>query len=174
MTAETFDATKCATCGTYTEDPDGQGNCPACAGTGGDFDCCVPARRGTTNGNARGNTEDRRRRREWLVRTYRANRDLLTFEPGRGRVVDDTAGREVYRVALIGVTLDVAVGEGEAACRCYRCGTLLTVETVTVDRITPGVMGGTYRRNNIRPACAGCNSETGGALASRPRAVRRG
>jgi hypothetical protein len=69
--------------------------------------------RGTSNGNVNGNSEDRRRRREWLV--------------------------EAYRV-------------------------LLTVDTVTVDRIIPGCKGGTYRRNNIRPACAKCNSTTGGGL----------
>ena len=52
---------------------------------------------------------------------------------------------------------------GYPACRCYRCGTLLTVDIVTVDRIIPGCCGGTYRRNNIRPACADCNSVTGGS-----------
>ena len=53
---------------------------------------------------------------------------------------------------------------GSGTCRCYRCGRVLTVETVTVDRITPGARGGRYVRNNIRPACAGCNSETGGKV----------
>lgn len=43
------------------------------------------------------------------------------------------------------------------------------VQPLTIDRITPGCQGGTYRRSNIRPACGGCNSETGGALASRGR-----
>lgn len=95
--------------------------------------------RGTTNRNQRGNTEDRRRRREWLVETYRANVDALVAQSG-----------------LLVVTVP--------ACRCYRCGVLLTVDSVTVDRIIPGCKGGTYRRNNIRPACADCNSETGGAL----------
>lgn len=52
---------------------------------------------------------------------------------------------------------------GAGTCRCYRCGDVLTAETVTVDRIIPGCQGGTYRRDNIRPACSGCNSETGGA-----------
>jgi 5-methylcytosine-specific restriction endonuclease McrA len=47
-------------------------------------------------------------------------------------------------------------------CRCFRCGELLDTTTVTVDRIIPGCQGGTYRRDNIRPACGGCNSETGG------------
>lgn len=50
---------------------------------------------------------------------------------------------------------------GSGTCRCYRCGLLLTVDTVTVDRIKPGCKGGRYVRSNIRPACARCNSETG-------------
>lgn len=49
-------------------------------------------------------------------------------------------------------------------CRCYRCGKLLDLETLTVDRILPGCLGGTYTRENIRPACSTCNSETGGVL----------
>lgn len=46
-------------------------------------------------------------------------------------------------------------------CRCYRCGVLLTIETMTVDRIVPGKNGGGYRRNNIRPACGPCNTWRG-------------
>ncbi len=102
--------------------------------------------RGTTNGNARGGSEDRRRRREWLVQTFRADVDKpLWFgtTPGYG---------------------SIPLGEGVPACRCYRCGKLLTVDTVTVDRIVPGAHGGTYRRNNIRPACGGCNSATGATV----------
>lgn len=109
-------------------------------------------RRGTSNQNVRGNTEDRRRRREWLVETYRADVDVLVMSDGS-------------LFACYGTPLD-----GEVltpACRCYRCGELLTVETITVDRIIPGCKGGTYRRDNIRPACGDCNSETGGALAKR-------
>jgi hypothetical protein len=55
----------------------------------------------------------------------------------------------------------VNIGDGEPACRCYRCGKLLTVDTVTADRIKPGCQGGTYRRENLRPACLSCNSITG-------------
>jgi 5-methylcytosine-specific restriction endonuclease McrA len=94
-------------------------------------------RRGTTNGNLRGNTKDRQSRRRWLVATFRANRDLT--ESG-------------YATRF---------GGGTPSCRCYRCGELLVESTVTVDRIVPGCRGGTYRRDNIRPACANCNSETG-------------
>lgn len=109
--------------------------------------------RGTTNGNARGSSYARRARRAWLLANYASNE--LGF------------------------------------CRCYRCGTLLYnpddypvadatplsaeadlwpdrrplfSQPLTVDRIIPGCRGGTYRRNNIRPACGPCNSETGGGL----------
>jgi 5-methylcytosine-specific restriction endonuclease McrA len=84
-------------------------------------------RRGTTNGNARGNTRDREARRLWLLKTWQSDC-------------------------------------GSSYCRCYRCGDLLLLHQITVDRIIPGAKGGTYRRNNIRPACARCNSETGGAV----------
>jgi HNH endonuclease len=100
--------------------------------------------RGTSNGNSNGNSTDRARRKVWLIETYRADCDAQF-----------TATSLVYGVDF---------GEGIPACRCYRCGTLLTFETVTVDRIIPGCKGGTYRRENIRPACAKCNSETGGAV----------
>lgn len=112
------------------------------------------ARRGTTNGNARGSAEDRRRRREWLVDTYRANVDVAI----RPWDIDEETGE------FLGFTL-VELGEGIPACRCYRCGELLTVATVTADRIKPGIEGGTYARSNIRPACGHCNSSTGQALA---------
>jgi hypothetical protein len=105
-----------------------------------------PRGRGTTNGNARGSSHARQRRREWLVATYRANVDVLTSGP---RILDLTP-----------------LGKGQPACRCYRCGVLLTADTVTIDRIVPGAQGGTYRRSNIRPACGPCNSETGGAVRS--------
>jgi len=98
------------------------------------------ATRGTTNRNARGSSYDRLRRREWLVATFRADVDAQVVQPW-----PDPPKRL-------------------PACRCYRCGVLLTVDTVTVDRIIPGTKGGTYRRNNIRPSCATCNSSTGGAL----------
>lgn len=103
--------------------------------------------RGTSNGNARGCSEDRRRRREWLVETYRADVDVLIIS------------WEIFTCLRPSTQYPTAV----PACRCYRCGKLLTVDTVTVDRIIPGCQGGTYRRNNIRPACGPCNSETGGA-----------
>lgn len=107
--------------------------------------------RGTSNGNQRGSVYARRARRTWIVLAYQSN------IPGY--------------------------------CRCYRCGCLLynpddkprtdnasiqaygfqlwTAQPLTIDRIIPGCRGGTYRRNNIRPACGNCNSETGGSARSK-------
>ena len=90
--------------------------------------------RGTTNGNRRGNVEDRRSRKLWLLKVYAA----------------DVRGH----------------------CRCYRCARLLGIDTLTVDRIVPGAHGGTYRRNNIRPACGTCNSKHGGAVRRKKRTGR--
>lgn len=88
----------------------------------------MAAHRGTTNRNARGGSQDRRRRREWLVRTF---------------------------------------GDGTTVLCSFGCGTVLTVDTVAVDRFPiPGCQGGTYARTNIRPACGPCNSVHGGALRS--------
>jgi 5-methylcytosine-specific restriction endonuclease McrA len=116
--------------------------------------------RGTTNRNNRGSSENRRRRREWLVETYRADVDLLLTPLGT-----------VYGTVTVSAEHEswAATATRHAACRCYRCGHLLTVDTVTVDRIIPGCLGGTYRRDNIRPACGTCNSSTGGQLAHRER-----
>lgn len=121
----------------------------------------VVTRRGTTNGNQRGSSYSRRSRRAWIVltyasdvpglcRCYRCGR--LLFNPDV-QVVDPVNGMLVFDREFI-----------------IKYGTqVLSAQPLTVDRIIPGVHGGTYRRNNIRPACGGCNSETGGALASRGR-----
>lgn len=102
-------------------------------------------RRGTSNGNDRGSTTARRARRAWMMQTYASD------VPGYAR--------------------------------CFRCGILLYnpddapqfaeylhwVRPLTIDRIIPGCNGGSYRRNNIRPACGTCNSETGGKLSHTPK-----
>jgi hypothetical protein len=129
---------------------------PGAAVNGGGTPPEVPPRnergRGTTNGNARGGSEDRRRRREWLVMTYRANVDAI--------VIELSDGHHVF------IEVDPGTERSQLACRCYRCGVLLTADTVTVDRIIPGCRGGTYRRENIRPACGRCNSVTGAVVRS--------
>lgn len=126
-----------------------------------------PTYRGTSNSNERGNSEDRRRRRRWLVETFRADVDVM-FVPDWPR---GAAARRLraLRVAADGGRVpdrmvEVPPGKGEPACRCYRCGDLLTVDTVSPDRIIPGCEGGTYKRNNIRPACDRCQETTGGVL----------
>lgn len=96
--------------------------------------------------STRGNTTDRDRRRKWLLETYRADADVW---PSSGEAV--------------------LFGTAEPACRCYRCGKLLTLETLTVDRIIPGCKGGTYRRNNIRPSCSDCANKQGGELSAENR-----
>jgi hypothetical protein len=120
----------------------------------------MASRRGTSNSNQRGNTTDRRRRCEWLVETYRANMDLDLDWFGTGRQ------RQLW--------IEVPLGTGIPACRCYRCGKLLTVNTVSPDRIKPGIEGGTYRRNNIRPACERCQSSTGGHLGNARKRAKAG
>lgn len=45
------------------------------------------------------------------------------------------------------------------------CARWVTLATISVDRFPlAGCEGGTYRRDNIRPACLPCNSVTGGRL----------
>lgn len=107
------------------------------------------ARRGTTNGNARGGSDERRRRRVWLVETYRADKDLVLISLPYGPVV---------------VEVERGTEGAQPACRCYRCGVLMTADTLTVDRIKPGCRGGTYRRENIRPSCQPCASYTGAVI----------
>lgn len=126
------------------------------------------ATRGTTNRNDRGSAADRRRRREWLIETYRADVDRVIVRVGGADPIESWWAKPSeytdYLATLAtesGLEIEATV---EPACRCYRCGKLLTLATVTVDRIIPGAKGGTYRRNNIRPACAYCNSETGAQL----------
>lgn len=44
------------------------------------------------------------------------------------------------------------------------CEMDLTIDTLTVDRIVPGRLGGRYARGNIQPACRPCNDYQGGKL----------
>jgi hypothetical protein len=56
-------------------------------------------------------------------------------------------------------------GDGATAPCSFGCGTVLTFETVTVDRYpVPGCQGGRYVRGNMRPACGPCNSVYGGSV----------
>lgn len=119
-------------------------------------------RRGTSNSNERGSAEQRRRRRAWLMEAYRADVDVS--------VARDTDG-VVFDVQVYNPRLNACGYKQEPAVRCYRCPKLLNIDTLTVDRIIPGCKGGTYRRNNIRPACSFCNSSTGAKLGHERRAA---
>jgi hypothetical protein len=45
-------------------------------------------------------------------------------------------------------------GDGETCPCVHGCGRRLTYDTVEADRIVPG---GSYRRENVQPACGPCN-----------------
>ena len=57
-------------------------------------------------------------------------------------------------------------GDGRAV-KCFSCRTILTWETLTIDRIVPGALGGRYDRKNIRAACRECNEREGHLLSKR-------
>jgi len=92
--------------------------------------------------STRGNTKDRERRKTWLLTTYAA----------------DTKVRIRFGVV---VPCEPDHPEAVPACRCYRCGTLVTREQLVADRIVPGRLGGTYARTNIRPSCKPCSDKSG-------------
>lgn len=48
-------------------------------------------------------------------------------------------------------------GDGHT-CECVHCGHTLDYTTIEADRIVPGSQGGSYRRDNIVPACRTCNA----------------
>lgn len=90
--------------------------------------------RGTSNTNDRGSSFSRRARREWMMNEFRQ--------------ADGTVRCYVETCQMILVN----TGSWRAA------------NYMTVDRIKPGAEGGRYTRDNIRPACGHCNSETGQQL----------
>jgi hypothetical protein len=120
-----------------------------------------------TNKNQNGSSEDRRRRKQWLLETWRADRDVLVLYNFDGSFHDVLS---VWKLEPNWWLTIGFIAEVKPACRCYRCGKLLSFETLTVDRRIPGCMGGTYKRDNIRPACLRCNSSTGGKLSGAKRA----
>lgn len=63
-------------------------------------------------------------------------------------------------------TFSKRLGPHRAKCAFRGCQTILTIETVTVDRYpVPGALGGRYTRDNIRPACATHNYGEGVTIA---------
>lgn len=137
------------------------------------------ATRGTSNSNVRGSSTTRAARKTWLLETYAADVRVL-FDPVG---INEDEGEEALAAEV--VVSDGFVGQdvvwlllpttalGAPAARCYRCGCLLTYDTLTIDRIVPGCRGGSYARNNIRPACGTCNSSTGGRTRSQNKTKAR-
>lgn len=65
-------------------------------------------------------------------------------------------------------------GDGESAECSFGCGVRVDFTTITVDRYPiPGIEGGTYKRDNIRPACMKCNASDGAALGALRRQARK-
>jgi hypothetical protein len=74
----------------------------------------------------------------------------------------DRLARKVWLLANFSKRL----GPHRAKCAFRGCQTILTLETVTVDRYpVPGALGGGYTRDNIRPACATHNYGEGVTIA---------
>jgi 5-methylcytosine-specific restriction endonuclease McrA len=73
-----------------------------------------------------------------------------------GRPGGDQRGNAAARRARKGYLL-VLWGNGETCPCSYGCGTVLDWSSIEADRIIPGSLGGTYRRENVIPACRSCN-----------------
>ena len=87
----------------------------------------------------------------------------------RGSAADRRA-----RKAWLLATFSKRLGPHRAKCAFRGCQTILTMETVTVDRYpTPGALGGGYTRDNIRPACAKHNYGDGTRVAKAKAALER-
>ncbi len=122
--------------------------------------------RGASNSNQRGSSYQRRDRKNYLLETYAADQPFVRVEWPDGRVQISTEKAEVWQRLVDyfpsqGITFEVT-----PTTRCFRCGDRLHYDILTVDRIVPYCLGGTYARTNIRPACLDCNTETGSALAN--------
>lgn len=74
-----------------------------------------------------------------------ASRRQQTKDDKRGSSADRRA-RKTYMLNTFGDGTTVA---------CVHCAKSLTRETLQADRIVPG---GSYRRENVQPACAKCNN----------------
>lgn len=122
----------------------------------------VKRQRGTSNSYDRGNTATRRARRAWMVETFASD------QPGFCRCY--RCGTLLYNTDAPPPTLagtpDPSTGEVIVALLPTRAMPYFTpgwARPLTIDRVIPGCQGGRYVRNNIRPACGPCNSETGGS-----------
>lgn len=87
---------------------------------------------------------------------------MTTMERDRGRRNTNERGSSVARRRRKQHLLDKH-GDGETA-SCWECGAEVTFDTMVVDRITPGYLGGTYTRTNIRIHCCLCSCRQGQRL----------
>lgn len=140
-------------------------------------------RRSTSNSNTRGSSYQRRAHREWLVQEFRADVSIIrVMPPLDDDILLHPLNRQLFDLwvrRLNGAPdpNDPYAGlpyELVPACRCYRCGKLLTADEVSPDRWPiAGVDGGRYVRGNTRPSCEGCNTSTGSALGHARKAAKR-
>jgi len=86
----------------------------------------------------------------------------------RGTSNSDSRGSSYQRRRRRQAVLD-RDGNGEWAL-CVTCPTVVDLETMRLDRVLPGFLGGTYALDNVRPQCEWCSERQGGYLA----AFRRG
>lgn len=135
--------------------------------------------RGSSNKDVRGNSRDRARRKVWVMATYRSNVTWIRLMLSTGSLLLKPEPEQYD--AWMGMLAANQV-EPVPTCRCYRCGILLTFDTLTVDKIFPQIDGGKYntprmdkadKKTNVRPACYDCNTSTGARLASRLRIPKK-
>lgn len=147
--------------------------------------------RHSSNTNDRGSAEARRRRKNWLLRDWGADVDVVSFDQYLELATAFVADGVAEYLFDLDIMIDdfywdsqrwisVQKGLGRPACRCFRCGTLLTFETMEVDKIISKATktarfpnGGTYVRDNIRPVCPGCNKTIAGEERRRRNAKRK-
>ena len=102
--------------------------------------------RGSSNGNDRGNVEQRRRRRAYLLETYAADVKLIKveYEDGVTLMLEPTPTSDyrwwltqINSLPLDDATVAVLSVEEVLTARCYRCGCLLHDGTITSTASTP-------------------------------------
>ncbi|AAN02141.1 HNH endonuclease [Mycobacterium phage Barnyard] len=89
------------------------------------------------NGNDRGNTRDRYARKMFLLEKH-------------GRCIVLVEGEWTNVVAWVA--------------QCWECSTLVTYDTMIVDRIIPKSKGGRYTRDNIQIHCPTCSHKQGNRI----------
>lgn len=81
-------------------------------------------------------------------------------KPGKDRSSNGGERPNSYQRRARKYYLLVKHGDGQT-CPCYFCKSELTFKSLTLDRRKPGSRGGTYAKQNLIPACRGCNIRRG-------------